>query len=432
MAVCDVTAHHRSAVGDRGDERLFDRWTRDYALLGLRLDRLLPGTVLAWLGPAAWRAAVEAEPPPAAGALVSAADELLDRLSATGYAAERVVHLEGQVVALRTLARLAGGAAFSLAEQVEFLLGVAPRRELEATFAAARDQLEALLPGHGSLAERYDAWRRAVAVPAAEVPDVLARITAEARTRTERHLPLPAGEGVAFVFGADLPYRAYTRSLGQTRSRVEVHTGRPLPFDELVDFVAHEAYPGHHAEHALREFHQYRGAAQGEYAFQVANTPASLVWEAVATNARELVFPEGGDWLTTELAPPLGAGVDPGRDAVIWDAVGTLDAAEANAALLLHEENRPPAEVADYLAERSLMTPTGAARFVELVAGLPWRVYVFAYGLGRHLLAPRLAGADGWQVLRRLLTEPTHPSLLVAGPRSPLEPLPATTAGREQ
>lgn len=299
------------------------------------------------------------------------------------------------------------------------MLGTPPGREPETALDAARSRLDALLPGNGSLVERHAAWRRAVAVPATEVPAVLTRITAEARARIRPHLPFPAEEEVGLAFGPDLPYRAYTRYPGRARSRIEVHTGRPLPFDELVDFAAHEAYPGHHTEHALRESHQYRRAAQGEYALQVMNSPASLVWEAVATCARALVFPEGSAVLAAELAPPLGAGADPEREAAIWAAAGVLDAAEGNAALLLHEENLPPAEVANYLAERSLMAPAGAARFVERLAGLPWRVYVFAYGSGRRLLGPKLAGADRWPRLRRLLTEPAHPILFAAPSSSP-------------
>ena len=40
----------------QADAGRFDEWTRDYALLGLRLDRLAPGTVDAWTGPPAWAA----------------------------------------------------------------------------------------------------------------------------------------------------------------------------------------------------------------------------------------------------------------------------------------------------------------------------------------------------------------------------------------
>jgi hypothetical protein len=358
-------------VNDRDrDEALFDAWTRDYARLGLEMERHVPGTVAAWLGPPAWRVQVEAAPAMSAAALRDAADELL--------------------------------------------LGVRPRREPEPIFDAALAELDGLLPGTGSRAERYRAWREAVAVPADRVPDVLACLTAKGRARTRKHLPLPNGERVDFAFGADLPYRAYTRFLGRGRSRVEVHTGRPLPFDELVDYASHEAYPGHHTEHALREHHLYRGGSQGEYAIQLVNTPASLIWEAVATCARDAAF--GPEWglaeLATDGAIPVGRGADPERDARIWGAVGRLESAQGNASFLLHVDERPDADVAAYLADRLLMSEGAAAGFAALLRGFPWRIYVFTYGLGRRLLAPRLAGPDRWSLLHRLLTEPAYPALL--------------------
>lgn len=405
------------------DASLFDDWTRDYARLGLRLDRIVPGTVLAWIGPTAWRAAIAAEPPPAPGALLDAAGDLAVRLSAANYEPKRHAHLTGQLSALRTLARLAAGEEIPFAQQAELLLGVQPRREPEATFDAAHAELGALLLGQGSLAERLDAWRRATAVPREGVPKALQRLAAEARDRTHRRLPLPGREGVEFVCGEDVPYRAYARYLGRFRTRVEVNIRRPLPLDELVEYVAHEAYPGHHTEHALREQHLYRGEAHGEYAIHLANTPSSLVWEAVASIARGVVFAdEQASRLADELAIPRNPLVDPERDQRVWTAVSALDAAQANAAFLLHEDRRPAAEVGAYLAERTLMSTDGAAQFVERLKTLPWRVYVLTYSEGRRLMSPLLSQTDRWDILRRVLTEATWPAMLAMHARSGLRP----------
>jgi hypothetical protein len=366
-------------VDNGRDEALFDPWTRDYALLGLRLDQVAPGYVLAWLGPPAWRVTAAGPPLPPL-ALRDLADDLLERLPAAGYEPARRAHLAGQMVALRTQSRLANGENIPFVEQATLLLGVPPERVPEATFDVALAELDRLLPGPGSSAERYEAWRRAVAVPPDRVPEALERLAAAARDQVRRHLPLPDEEGIEFVFGADLPYRAYARHVGHRRTRVEVHLGRPIPFDELVDFAAHEAYPGHHTEHTLREHHQFRLGAQGEYAIQLANTPASLVWEGVACCARNLVFGEGDTrQLAAELAVALGPGADPERDSRVWSAVSTLADAQGNAAFLLHADLCPADEVANYLAERLLTSPRAGAAMVELVKNPPWRVHALTY-----------------------------------------------------
>jgi hypothetical protein len=400
-------------VAGNADDRLFDDWTRDYAVLGLRLDRVVPGVVLAWLGPTAWSDAVRAENPVPPRALVEAADDLLSRLPRMGYPVARVRHLAGQAAALETVARLADGETVPYAEQVERLLGMRAHRAPEARLDAVVRDLDALLPGTGSPTERYRAWRRGVAVPDDRVPDALARVLAEVRRRTREHVPLPDDERVDFLFDAELPYRAYARYLGRYRSRIEVNDARPLPFDELVDYAAHEAYPGHHTEHASREHLLYRRGGQGEYAIQVAPTPAALVWEAVATCARDLVLTDAeAVRLPADLAIPLGPEADPERDARIWALVGELDAAQGNAAFLLHEEGRPRGEVAEYLAARSLLPLDAARRTVELLDGFPWGVYAQTYAHGRRLLRPLIAGPDRWTAFRRVLTEPAHPAWL--------------------
>ena len=73
------------------------------------------------------------------------------------------------------------------------------------------------------------------------------------------------------------------------------------------DYLAHEGYPGHHTEHALRENRQYRAHGQGEYAIQLINTPESLISEAIATCARGLIFDGATDleWTAAHILSAL-------------------------------------------------------------------------------------------------------------------------------
>ena len=393
---------------------LFDPWTRDYALLGLQLDRLIPGTVIAWLGPPSWRSASLTAPLPTPIALQEASEALLDRLPGMGYGPVRAAYLTRQVIALGTVARLAGGAALALTEQVGHLLDIHPERTPQALLAAAHAELDALLPGAGTLAERFDQWQRAGAIPVVHLRAILERVAAEVRARTRRHLPLPDGEGIKFLLGPDLPYSAYTRYLGRARSRIEINTRVPIHAAQLIDYLAHEAYPGHHTEHSMREVYQYRHHAQGEYAIQLSPTPAALIWEAIATTAPNLIFgpEEGVAWLVADVLPAFNLPIEPARDARIWAAKRVLDAAQGNAALLLHEDNLPPDEVAAYLAHWLLLPPRAAAHFVGLLHDLPWRVYAFTYSHGPRLLAPLLAEASPFAILHRIMTEPIYPALL--------------------
>ncbi|MER7081251.1 hypothetical protein ABT308_24160, partial [Saccharopolyspora kobensis] len=61
-----------------------DEWVHRYALLALRIDKLVAGsatgTVVIYSGPPEWRARVDGEEPAAAGRLAEDAEALLDSL----------------------------------------------------------------------------------------------------------------------------------------------------------------------------------------------------------------------------------------------------------------------------------------------------------------------------------------------------------------
>ena len=398
------------------DAHLFDPWTRDYAHLGLRMERLAPGTVDAWIGPPEWRAAVEAEPAPTAEALRAGAEALLDLLPSMGYPAPRAAYLQRQVTALHAQARTLAGEEIGLVEQARLYFDIAVRRVPEDTFAAAHETLDQLLPGTGSLAERRAASRRRYQTAPERVLPMLDRIAAEARRRTVMRLPLPREERIEVRLTQDQPWGAYNWYLGQARSLIEINTDQPMQVDGLVGYLAHEGYPGHHTEHALREAWQYRGQGQGEYAIQLINTPESLISEAIATCATEMSFPDDEDlvWLAQDILPALDMAMDVPAAGRIRQAGEALAAVSGNAAFLLHEDGRSPDEVAAYLERWALRTPEEARHHLRFLASPLWRVYTFTYDYGHALLAPLLRGPDRWDVFRRILTTPVYPAALAA------------------
>lgn len=396
------------------DARLFDPWTREYAHLGLRLDRLAPGTVDAWIGPPGWRTAVQEEAAPTPAALLGAAEHLHTTLPMMGYAPDRAAYLERQVTALHAQARILLGEAIPFAEQAALYFDIKPQRVDEATFAAAHAELDAVLPGTGTLAARRAAARRRLQAPPEAVLPLLDTIAAEVRARTVARLPLPAGESIEVRLVRDQPWGAYNWYLGQARSLIEINTDLPLQADGQVDYLCHEGYPGHHTEHITRERDQYRGQEQGEYAIQLINTPESLIAEALATTARELIFSghEDLDWAAEHIFPALGIRVDPEQAARIREANRALSGVSSNAAFLLHEDGRPDEEVAAYLERWSLRTPEEARQSLKFLQSPLWRVYTFTYYYGHEILAPLLAGPDRFAVFHRVLSTPVLPSTL--------------------
>jgi hypothetical protein len=89
-----------------------------------------------------------------------------------------------------------------------------------------------------------------------------------------------------------------------------------------------------------------------------------------------------------------------------------LDQARLNAALLLHADGRPRAEVQDYLVTVGRFDPATAAKRLEFIEHPLWRLYIYVYFEGErrlrdwlHLAPP----ADRPARFGRLLTEPLTP-----------------------
>ena len=393
---------------------LFDEWTRDYALLALRLDRLSPGTVDAWTGPQDWRDAVLREPAPAAADLDRAATDLLSRLPATGYEQTRRDYLSRQVAALQASTRLLQGASMSLTEQARVLFDLQVEMVPEDQFAQAHEALDRALPGNGSLADRLAEYRRRLEVDPERLPELLAQIATHLRARTAEHMSLPAGESVEVTLVRNQPWSGYNWYLGNARSRVELNTDLPVHVHTLVDLMAHEGYPGHHTEHALRETRQYLRDGHAEYAVQLINTPECVISEGIATSACAVVFPDGSEvaWTAEHLLPGLEIVMDVQQTLAVSRALWHTRAVLANAAILLHEQGRSVDEVSAYVQRWALRSPKEASKSLEFIGSPLWRTYSFTYTYGRTLVQPLLRGEDRFAVLERICSEPVYPGLL--------------------
>ncbi|MDB5057731.1 MAG: hypothetical protein JWO59_1203 [Chloroflexi bacterium] len=403
-----------TATTHEQDANLFDDWTHDYARLSLRLDRLTPGTVDAWTGPPAWREQILREPLPTAEALHAAASALLDRLPAVKYAPRRTAYLVRQVTALEASARLLEGEEIGLIEQARLFFDIEVERVPEDQFAKAHQEMARILPGPGTLAERMAARRKQLEVRPEQITDMLERIVDELRKRTAQYISLPAGERIDLAFVQNQPWGGYNWYLGDAHSRIELNTDLPLHVHDLVDYMAHEGYPGHHTEHALREIRQFRGEGQGEFAVQLINTPECVVSEGIATSACSMVFPNDEEiaWTAAELLPALGMTMDVEEMVALKRARWMLRGVRGNAAIMLHEDGKTKDEVIDYLENWALLTPEEALKALEFIASPLWRTYTFTYTYGRDLLQPLLQGDDRFVVFERISSEPVYPTLL--------------------
>ncbi len=414
------------AVGGARDVRVPDPVARDYLLLALRLDRHIPGLVDGYFGPADLKDLVDAEQPRSPAGLVDAAAALRARLPAEVEEADRRRWLDVQLIALEAQARALAGDGMPYLDHVSACFDHEPTRTPEAAFDAAAAELDALLPGAGSLATRIAAWDDSHTVPADRIRSVVDALLPDLRGRAATLFGLPEGEGLVVSLVRDQPWSGYNWYDGGLRSRVDLNTDLPIRAADLLSVLPHETYPGHHLEHAWHEAHLVDGLGRMEASVLCINTPECLLSEGLADLGRRFAVPPDDEVAILaevfrlaglrDLAGAAEARAAAERQVAISGALASVRGVAGNAALMLHADGAPREEVLAYLERRLLSTPERAAKRLEFISHPLWRTYVFVYFEGERLLRRWLEmvpPAKQPARFRRLLLEQLTPSAIV-------------------
>jgi hypothetical protein len=423
-----------SAAVGRGDsvkqKPELDAFGREYARLSFAIEHHVPGFIDAYLGPDDLRAALDPGPTgyPQAYALVTATRELLARIPMLDATEGRKGYLTKQVEAMLTTARRVAGEELPYREEVRLLFDIEPVATPEGVYDAAIADLETLLTGDGTIAERLIAWRQSYAIPPETARRLVDIILPELRARTQEFVDLPEGESIEIRMVQDQPWSGYNWYLGNGRSRVDLNTDLPIYAYRLTDLLAHEGYPGHHTEHALKE-RLYTEQGLGEHALQLINTPECVISEGIATLAEKMLFDpnELVRFRRERVYPAAGISGDTEREVAIGTALRILRSVPGNAALLLHEEGRDSQDVVAYLQRYGLVAEAEARQRLRFIADPLWRAYIFTYHVGYELISGWLdqVPAERHGRFRTLLTEQVYPSQIAAWTASGAGPLPA-------
>jgi hypothetical protein len=383
-----------------------------YVELGLRLGRHVEGLVDSYFGPAEIKQRVEAEDlrPPAD--LARDAGSLLEALDGDGLAEPRRKWLRAQLVGLETVARRLAGEEIPFAEEVERCYGIRPERVPEERFEQVHEILDEKLPGPGSLAERYQAWRETNTLSGDQLAGAIDSLAAELRSRTQQLVGLPEGESVQFEYVTDEPWSAYNYYLGGLRSRIAFNTDVPMTPTFLVGVVSHETYPGHHTEHAWKEQLLVRDGGQLEESIYMIGTPHSLVAEGIASLAPELALGEDAERVTAEHVRGIGVAFDPELSGAVREAARPLGEVATNVALMLHAEGRSEDEARAYLKRWGLASDRRVEHSLRFMSEPVWRTYITTYTDGYRVCKAFVNGDPAR--FKRLLTEQLTPADLTA------------------
>jgi hypothetical protein len=365
-----------------------------YLELAFRVGKHLDHLVDSYYGPREISERVEAEEPREPSALADDAARVRENTDSPW--------LEAQLTALETAARKLAGEEISYQAEIERYYGIPAEWIPEERFEEAHRKLDEALPGNGSLAERYQAWREGDTLSGEPLTRVVESLSAEVRRRTEERFGLPNGESVAWEFVTDEPWAAYNHYLGDLRSRVEVNTDTPLNPTFLVHVVAHETYPGHHTEHAWKEQALVREQGRIEETLALNCSPQSVVAEGIAELSVEMAFGDEEHEVTAEHVAGTGTAYDPEVSRAVKEATQDLNVA-GNVAWMIHADGRSTEEARDYLMRWALTSEKRTDQALRFIADPLWRSYSITYSEGYRICRAWVDGDP--DRYKRLLTE---------------------------
>ena len=382
----------------------------------------------AFYGPPEWRKAAEAEKLPLA--TIEQQAEALEKDIAVVTAASPVArdaelwglrrqYLARQMAALRARVSMLQGKRLTFDEESRALYDAVAPTQTEAEFEAVLKQLEARLPGDGTLIERYDRFKQAFVIPTTRVDRVFREAIRACRDRTIAHVELPAEERFTVEYVTGKSWSGYNWYQGGYKSLIQVNTDLPIYIDRAIDLACHEGYPGHHVYNVLLEKNLVRDRGWIEYTVYPLFSPQSLIAEGTANHGIEVAFSLAERIIfEKEVLFPL-ARLDAKRVQEYYEVLALMDRlsyAGNEAARRYIDGTIDRAGAAAWLEKYALYTAPRAEQRVKFID--QYRSYVINYNLGKDLIRAYLTRKSGtgasvakqWAEFAALLSSPRLPS----------------------
>ena len=371
-----------------------------YIRLTLGVGQYVPGLVNHYLGPSEWQQAVIADPP-SLEMLRNHAVSVATAVQQSKLPENRQKRLLRRVRALLWLIRSLNNEQIIFSEQVRMLLDVQPESVDESFFQTAHETLEAVLPGTGSLTERWTDWQATFTIPMAKAKHLLPSLLTELGSLWQKDSQQGLNSiAVSATVGAD--------EIAYQPGELVLPAAGSVRIDRLFHLAARWGHGGAHSLH-LAAKQRYKAGNQEEAVSlnlgpdQILAQGLSLAW-LPSLNLYENALPELFELagLTAVPAAELQA-IHLAEDALQW--------ALANSAVLLHGQQLRPRAVRRYLMANALCDQETAVTHLERLSNPTSAAHVFAPLIGGPLINAWLGQED--HSLNDLLTDPPVPSTMV-------------------
>jgi len=269
----------------------------DFLLLALRIGKHIKGYVDFYYGPERLRQIVDCESLTALNTLLNDSNDLLKQLGSQGFDKERMRYIEKLLIAMKTSIEILKGSTISIKDQILRLYDVSLQPVNESKLDDLKEEFNKAYEGSGSLEQRMKELRIQRKVSKSDLFDLFKKALKIVKNRTnELHTNfLPKNETIIIdLIGKkqenEVKWSYYNWYLGNYTSRIEVNPSYDIYWSSLLSAAAHEGYPGHHMEFAIKEQYLFHELFQFEHSILLLNSPKIIISEGIANLAINVLF----------------------------------------------------------------------------------------------------------------------------------------------
>ena len=323
--------------------------------------------------------------------------------------------MKSQLRAFSRRIKIFSGEFASFDEESKDLYGVTAPVYDESHFKEVVTKLDKILPGKGSVSDRFQKLSNRFIIPKAKLDTIFKTAIAECRKRTLSHVQLPSNEDFKLEYVDNKPWSGYNWYKGNYQSVIQINTDLNIFIDRAIDVGSHESYPGHHVYNMLLEKNLYRDKGQVEISLYPLYSPQSFIAEGTANEGIEVVFP-GKDKIefTKNVLLPL-AGLDTTGVTAYFNALeirGELNFARNEAARGIVNGTMDEKKAIQWLIEYALFNEETALKSIAFIRKN--RSYVINYNYGKQIAHKYIQkNGGGWDPFLYILRHQVTPADLM-------------------
>ncbi|MFX0155653.1 MAG: hypothetical protein ACFE9Q_14115 [Candidatus Hodarchaeota archaeon] len=386
---------------------------KEYLLLGLRMDKLIDGFVDAYYGPSELKALVESEKPLSPKNLLTSCKNLQKQLYNQGFTEERVRFLEKTLGAIETSLNINIGEDLHFLDKVERLYDIKPELIEDSIFYKLKEKLDSVYKGSGPFLDRFNAFWKKHELSKKQLEKKFTHTLKLIRDKTYELFQdiMPENEEISIKLVKNKPWRAYNWYLGQMKSRIEINTDIPFYCMGVLKLITHEAYPGHHTEHVIKEKHLFIDKKRFEHCILLIPTPESVISEGIGNTAADFLFSdeEKGQIILEELCH------DPSNNDLEifishYPTQGKINKLLNNLAILAYVNGWSDDKLIKYALDFELIMEKEIRQTLKFIRHPLWSTYIFNYSYGETLIKQKFGTRPSPKDFKMLLTHPILPS----------------------